>query len=661
VGFFAGHFFFMNVSDTLDSMPYLPLLANCSFLPQISFNCNFAAGSHSHCQLCPTGLLLLQSSKWEHGMTIRTMLAGLLFLMTTQALALQPGELVDNFKLLDHKGKAQELYYNTDVHAVVLLVQGNGCPIVRNAMPALTQLRADYEDKGIRFFLINSNLQDARAATAKEASDFGYSLPILMDETQLIGESLGLDRTGEVLVIGTAEWKLRYRGAIDDRLGYERQKAKASQHYLADALDAIISEQPIELAQTESPGCIINFAHAGEADVSYADSVAPILMDKCVTCHRPGGIGPWAMSSYDMVRGFSPMMREVIRTKRMPPWHADPHYQEFSNDRSLSNEETRTLVHWIEAGSPRGEGEDPLLQQVTQAPEWQLGEPDLVLNIPGYDVPATGVVDYQYLTAVNPLDKDVWVRAAELIPGDRQAVHHVITRFTLGDSANAFNGRARRGGGFGGYVPGTVTAPMPEDVGILLPAGAEFSFQVHYTPYGKATRDESRLGIYFYDEPPKHRMAGTVMINGRFRIPPHASEHSEEASYVFPRDALVYGMLPHAHYRGKAAQYKAVYPDGSEEILLSVPAYDFNWQTGYTYKEPKHMPKGTKVTFTMTWDNSAQNPANPDPGKEVGWGRQSWNEMLFGTLSFRFLDTPGADGVSDLGSAKKPDRVAGLE
>ena len=568
----------------------------------------------------------------------------LLLSLTFPVIALSPGDKVDNFRLLDHHGDAHELYYYSDASAVVLMVHGNGCPIVRNAMPAFREIRDRYADNGVKFLMINSNLQDTRETIVTEAQEFGYDMPVLMDETQLIGESLGLDRTSEILVINPRDWTLAYRGAIDDRLTYERQKAKANAHYLDDALKQLQSGQRIKVARTEAPGCIINFtdrdreSHAG---ISYASEIAPILQARCVSCHQTGGIAPWAMSSYNMVLGFSPMMREVIRTQRMPPWHADPHYGEWENDRSLTPAEKKTLVHWIEAGSPRGEGIDPLAATVAIAPEWALGEPDLIIDLPAHQVPATGVVDYQYLRAQNPLDHDVWVRAAELVPGDRQAVHHVITRFTAAgtDQRRAFRGGAT-GGGFGGYVPGSSVWLMPEDAGVLLPAKSNFVFQMHYTPYGKATTDESRLGIYFYDKPPTHRMAGTVLINVQLKIPPNAPAHSETTQYTFPQAAEIYGMLPHAHYRGKAARYTAYYPDGTNEVLLSVPAYDFNWQTFYKMAQPRRVPAGTRVTFTMTWDNSAQNPANPDPDREVRWGRQSWQEMQFGTLSFRFL-APG--------------------
>ena len=387
--------------------------------------------------------------------------------------------------------------------------------------------------------------------------------------------------------------------------------------------------------------------------ITYTEDIAPILAENCVTCHRQGGIGPWAMTGYPMVRGFAPMIREVIRTRRMPPWHADPAHGRFANDRSLAADDVRSIVHWVEAGAPRGEGEDALATLSDAWPQWQLGEPDLVLDIPPFDVPASGVVEYQYQRVRNPLDRPVWIRGQEILPGDRAALHHVITQFVVPEAeakseqrvdalGNPIDGQRRRGfasrGSLGGYVPGMVVDEYPDGTGTLLPPGAVVVFQMHYTPYGKAVTDRSKLGLYFHEEPPQHRLRGAVLMNTRILIPPHAKAHSDTAERTFKRDILVYDLLPHAHYRGKASEFRAFYPDGSEELLLRVPNYDFNWQTSYVLEQPKVLPAGTRVVHTTWWDNSAQNPANPDPSRAVPWGRQSWDEMLFGTISFRYLD-----------------------
>jgi len=543
-------------------------------------------------------------------------------LIPAVALALDPGDRVENFSLLDHRGEVHELYYFSDQAAVVVAAHSAACAAGGRALTALAEARRVFSDQPVVFLAIDSDADEHRARLARAAETAGADVPVLLDRAQIIGRSLALTHTGETLVIDTDGWSLAYRG----RPGAEMQQA----------LRAVLDDEPVNTARTRVDGCDIAYASDAGADISYSETIAPMLVDNCVACHREGGIGPWSMNSYDMIRGFAPMIREVVRTRRMPPWHADPHYGEFRNDRSLSTEETRTLVQWIEAGAPRGDGPDPLAELDRQWPEWALGEPDLVVDIPAYEVPASGVVDYLYPRVKNPLDEDVWVRAVEILPGSRQALHHVITTFGLADP------EARHGfrdlGSLGGYVPGADADVFPEGTGVLLPAEAIFQLQMHYTTFGKAVTDESRLGLYFHDEPPQHELQATVLMNPRIRIPANTKAHSDSAETVLERDILVYNLLPHAHYRGKASEFRAVYPDGSEEMLLSVPDYDFNWQTTYELEEPRRLPAGTRIVHTTTWDNSAQNLANPDPDREVPWGQQSWDEMLFGAIRWRYAE-----------------------
>jgi hypothetical protein len=554
------------------------------------------------------------------------------------AVALAPGERVDNFRLLDHAGASHELYYLSDAKAVVLMAYGNGCPIVRQALPTLREIRDRYRAHGVEFLLIDPNRQDDRAAVAEEAKSFGIDLPILMDDTQLIGESLALSRTAEVLVIDPKTWKLVYRGPVDDRLAYGAQRPAARKRYLIDALDAVLAGKAPAETQVDPVGCLLDLPgpaeHAGRGKISYSEQIAPLLTEKCVSCHRAGGVGPFAMDRYETVRGFAPMIREVIRTKRMPPWHADPHYGAFNGDRSLSVEQAKLLVHWVEAGAPRGDGPDPLATASPAQTEWTFGTPDLIVEVPAFEVPATGVVDYQYVRAKNPLDRDVWIRAIEIRPGDRSVVHHVLAG--LDDPGNG-NERKIRGQlwDLGGYSPGLSPVPYPAGTGVLVRKDADFRFQMHYTPIGKAATDVTRLGLYFAKEPPKDRLRIALFYDASFEIPPHAKAYTKSAEYVFDHDALLYSLMPHAHLRGKAAKFTAYYPDGKQEVLLSVPKYDFSWQTIYALREPKAMPAGTRIVLDMTWDNSAQNPANPDPDKAVRWGDQTWDEMNVGWIRYR--------------------------
>jgi mono/diheme cytochrome c family protein len=572
-----------------------------------------------------------------------SLIAGALLALgcTGSALALVPGERVDNFRLLDHNGASHELYYHADAKAVVVMTYGNGCDIVRNTLPALREIRERYRARGVEFLLLDSNLQDTREAIAHEAAELDIDFPILTDETQLIGESLGIARTADVLVIDPRSWKLVYRGPVDDRVTYGAQRPAATHAYLTDALDALLAGKPPAVAQAEAVGCLVNLPEQAQREahkqISYAGQIAPLLADKCASCHRPQGVAPWAMTGYDMIRGFAPMIREVVRTQRMPPWHADPHYGSFVGERRMSVEETRTLVHWIEAGAPRGSGPDPLAAVQPAASEWTLGKPDLIVEVPAYDVPATGVVNYQYPRAANPLGHDAWIRAIEILPGNRQLVHHVLVG--LDDPGNGSQ-RAIRGqiGELGGYAPGKNAVPYPADSGILLRKEAGFRFQMHYTPNGKAGTDVTRIGLFFYDRPPKYSLHMTLMLDTALSIPANTKAYSATLEHVLDRDIVLYTLLPHAHLRGRAAKFTAVYPDGRKEILLSVPKYDFNWQTTYALNPPKPIPARTKIVLDMTWDNSAQNPANPDPNRVVHWGEQTWDEMNVGWMRYRYAE-----------------------
>jgi len=573
------------------------------------------------------------------------------------ALALDPGDRIENFRLLDQAGASHELYYLSDAKAVVLMTYGNGCGIVQKSLPRLREIRDEYRARGVEFLLIDSNLQDDRETIAHEAKEFGNDLPILVDETQLIGEALGADRTADMFVVTPGDWHVVYRGPMDDRLSYGAQKSVAGKNYLTDALDATLAGKPVAVAKAEALGCLLNLPERSKRDahakISYSDRIAPLLADKCVACHRDGGVAPWAMTGFDIVRGFAPMMREVVRTKRMPPWHADPHYGSFVGDRSMTNADAKDLVHWIEAGAPRGNGPDPLATLDKAWTEWSLGKPDLIVEVPSYDVPATGVINYQYPRAANPLGRDVWIRAIEIIPGNRSVVHHVLAGI---DDPGSGERRAIRGqmGELGGYAPGKNAVAYPANTGILLRKEANFRFQVHYTPNGKAVTDVTRLGLYFYDKPPKHSLEMSIIYDAALAIPANTKTYSQKLDKVFDSDVMLYSLLPHAHLRGKAAKFTAHYPDGREEILLSVPRYDFNWQPLYALNPPKLIPAGTQIVMDMSWDNSAQNPANPDPGKVVHWGDQTWEEMNVGWFRYRAADDEDRANAARIG----PDRRA---
>ncbi len=559
------------------------------------------------------------------------------------------GMRVDDFQLVDHEGAAHRLYYYKNAPAVVLMTQGNGCPIVRNAVPALREVRDAYVDQGVKFFLLNSNIQDNQQSIAAEVEEFGFDMQVLVDEYQLVGESLNVTRTAEIFVIDSTSRKVVYHGPVDDRLTYQTQRAQAKHHYLVDALEAVLDGRRVETAQVDAPGCLINFPErtnrSQHANISYHDTIAPLLEKNCVECHQAGGIGPWAMSSYEMVRGFAPMIREVIRTDRMPPWNSDPNVGHFIGDRSLSAAEIKTLVHWIEAGAPRGEGPDPLARTREPITKWPLGQPDLVLNLPPFEVPATGIVEYQRPAIVNPMTEGRWLRASTIKVGSRETVHHVLTGHMKEMPANGKSSERYWGVSVGGYAVGAESSIARENVGAYIPAGGAIGFQLHYTPYGKSVTDRSQIGLYFYkeDELPEFMIRNSVIMDISIDIPPETARHSEVAYLTFPEDALLYYAFPHAHYRGQSSTLSIRYPEGNEQLLLSLPRYDFNWQRAYEFVDPVDVPAGSKLIARYEYDNSKQNVANPDPSLRIHWGEQSHEEMLFTALSYRWKNETSAD------------------
>jgi hypothetical protein len=540
---------------------------------------------------------------------------------------------VDNFMLVDQNLEAHELYRLGDAPAVVIVTQANGDAVMRGQAQALNAMAADYGAKGVEFMLLNSSQKDTLEGIQAEVQKAGYKVPVLMDSNQLVGESLGVARSAEAFVVSPKSWKIVYRGDVAG--------ARA-------ALDALLAGKTVSAPMGASKGAPIAFPGRGEgAKFTYVRDVAPILEKRCVACHSEGGIGPFAMSSYEMVKGFSPMIRETIRTDRMPPYNADPHVNTFSDNKNMTPQEIKTIVHWVEAGAPRGEGDDPLKKAHHVAAEWPLGKPDLILNIPEYKVPASGIVDYQRPYTINPTTEGHWIRATTVKPGDRQAVHHVLTGWMKEAPKNGVASETNWRGSVGGYAVGAESNIFREDVGTFLPAGGAVGFQMHYTPYGKESVDRSQIGVYFRKDMPKYIMRSVVVIDPTIEIQPNTARHREVAYVEFPKDALLYSAFPHAHYRAYSSDLWIQYPDGTKKLLLSLPRYDFNWQRSYTFAEPVKIPAGSKLIAHYVYDNSKRNPSNPDPSIKVTWGEQSHEEMFFTSVSFRWLDETAAQQVDN--------------
>jgi hypothetical protein len=346
------------------------------------------------------------------------------------------------------------------------------------------------------------------------------------------------------------------------------------------------------------------------------------------------------LNNYEQIKGFSPMIREVIRTHRMPPYLADETVGAFQDDDRLTPDQMKTLVHWIDAGSPRGQGEDPLKKIVFKAPDWPLGKPDVVLNVPPVNIPATGIMDYQHPVVANAMTAGRWMKATTFRVSDRQVVHHILTGVVPADFKGDNFSESQWGASLGGYGPGRGSNIQPADTGVWVPASGGVGFQNHYTPYGKPTTEKTQMGIYFYPkgQEPKYVLRTFGIFDFSIEIPSGEEFHPETSYIEFPADAILFGITPHAHVRGGSTQVSILYPNGKEEKLLALPRYNFNWQYEYFLKNPLKVPAGSKIIARWTYDNSTRNPGNPDPHKTVYWGEQTSEEMMATYLHYRWAD-----------------------
>ncbi|MBX3746537.1 MAG: hypothetical protein KF833_14610 [Verrucomicrobiae bacterium] len=540
---------------------------------------------------------------------------------------------VPNLRLLSTDGQAHELFYQTDTRALVLLLAGAGIGSLEGDAPVLRAL-AEHWGTRARFWIVAMGTGSDRARWEEEARGLGLDFTILEDEAGVVTRQLGRGRVPEAVLYDPAAYSVVYQGRIGGGPGDGVGTGGTS--LLGEALHQHLGGGRVTVRESRVEGEPL--PSAGFEQDDYARDIAPLLRRYCVECHSPGNIAPWAMTGHEVVRDFAPLMKDEILTRRMPPWHADRQAQRYSNDGMMSGEEVARLVAWIDRGAPRGDGPDPLAENVPPPPpEWPMGQPDRVLEIDEQAIPAAGTVDYRYVLIRNPYPTDVWLRAALVRPGNARVLHHVLV-FTASGLNDILQIQAGLGGYFAAYVPGMEQVPFPEGTGKLLKQGAFLVFQLHYTATGQPETDRTALGLYLAGQPPERELLTAAAYDTRFVIPPGAADHPVTAEFRMPRDGLLYEMSPHMHYRGRWFRFEAVYPDERRETLLNVPFYRFDWQTLYRLETPKRLPAGTRIVVTGGWDNSIRNPYNPDPTASVRFGEQSWEEMFIGY--FNWADAP---------------------
>lgn len=512
---------------------------------------------------------------------------------------------------------------------VVLIFLSCQCPISNQYLPILNEIQKKYTERGLQIVGINSHAGDDREKIAGHAKEFQIAFPVLCDGRQSAADILGAERTCEVFLLDPQRF-IRYHGRVDDRYQYSSKRENPTRHDLVAAIEALLSGQEVEVKSTEVAGCLISRPRrlGAKGEITWSKQVSRIIQEKCQDCHHPKTAAPFSLLTYDDAVNWAAMMKEVVLQRRMPPWHADPRFGNFREERRLSQDEIDTVVAWINDGTPQGNVADlPPAREFTEG--WRIGEPDVVFELPDeVTVPAKGTVPYLYFETPTNFKEDMYIQAAEARPGNRAVVHHIVLFYkTPGEK------RARLFENWiDGAAPGNLPLQLPEGVGRRIPAGSSLVWQMHYTPSGKVEKDRSQYALKFCKERPRQEARVAAIVNNRFRIPPGDPNFRLESQFTTAKDLLVYSFSPHMHLRGKDFEFRAVYPDGRREILLSVPQYDFNWQNAYRSKVPIRFPAGTRIECTAHYDNSKGNPSNPDPTKTVTWGDQTWEEMMIGYM-----------------------------
>ena len=552
------------------------------------------------------------------------------------------GRMIADVEFTDRSGEAGKLSDFRKSKLTIVAFTSTSCPLSKKYVPSLARLEKEYSAKGVAFLFvypIATDTPDAKAFAGRSVHDLDGKLTA----------AFAASATAEVFVLDSTRTVL-YRGAIDDQygLGYAREQPR--NRYLAVALDEALAGKAPFTSATEAPGCTLepDPAKALPVTLTYHARIERIVQANCIECHRTDGVAPFSLEKYEDVISHKAIIKTVVQGGTMPPWFAKAQAQHslFANDRSLTENDKNDLLTWLAGDHKKGDPADAPLPRKYES-GWLIGKPDVVFQIPKpIAVKAEGTMPYQDVTVETNLDEDKWVQALEVQPTARQVVHHVLVHAVPKGAAlkrnagvggirpDAEEGRDEAQGFFAIYVPGNSVLMYPEGYAKKLPRGSTLRFQIHYTPNGKATEDQTKFGMVFAKEPPRHEVKVAGIVNRQFLIPPGNDNYKVEARIPVPFDARILAFAPHMHLRGKAAKYELKTPEGKTATLLDVPHYDFNWQLLYRLATPIEAPRGSTISFTAWYDNSEGNPANPDPKKYVKWGQQTYDEMHLGYVEY---------------------------
>ena len=542
-----------------------------------------------------------------------------------------------DFALLDQHGVFHQLGRYGEFEAVVLFVQGNGEESSRQALPKLQALRERYSEQGVVVLLLNPHPAQTRVSVLQEMAAAGVELPVLLDSAQVVARSLRVETTAEAFILDPKSHDVLYRGPLDNQSVAGTADSSQLIAYLENALVAILAGQEVAVlpdmpAPAGSPIDYLYVSRFGDRQISYQDEIVPILKRRCTTCHIEDGLAPWAMVSHRMVQGWSPMIREVLVTHRMPPGQIDMLEGAWDDVHQITDDELITLVHWIDSGARRDGDSDPLTEQVAVDDSWKLGEPDVIIDVPAETIPATGMVDFKIKRADLALEKDQWISAVAYNVGDRSVLHSLLV-FAVDPSIDSRDLKGlvdpKNAEFISLYVPPRTEEAFAADAGFLLRQDRDLSFKLRYVTGGRETVDKTRIGLYFRDSVPKYAVRNVITLNTAFTISPGEDNHVERATTEpFEHEVLVESFAPQTHTRGKSMSIYARYPDGSEKRLINVANYNFNWQMNYKLEERLRLPAGSRLVAETVYDNSASNPQNVDAEAQVKVGITTYDEIF---------------------------------
>jgi peroxiredoxin len=544
--------------------------------------------------------------------------------------------------------------------AVVLFFIATECPVSNGYAPEMRRLAESFGARGIVFLGIHTDPDVTVAAVAAHAEEYGLSFPILLDPAQTVARQAGVRVTPEAVVL-LPDGQIVYRGRIDDRYspgGGRRPQAVV--HELENAIAAILLDELPVVANTKAFGCPLvpreKTGRTAEA-ITFAEHVAPILWNNCSRCHRPGEVGPFSLLTYEDAAMRAEFIRDVTTSGRMPPWKPHPGAGVFQDAARLSVREKETLSAWAESGCEPGD-----LARMPAPPRfadgWQLGKPDVVLTMPEpMNLPADGPDNYRAFAMPFPIDHDAPIAGVEFRPGNRRVVHHArIHVDTTGDARRRDRTEAAAGfsGWFGGpifelpypgigaWTPGMTARFAPDGVGRVIPRGSDIAIQIHYHPIGKPTSDRSSVGLFFAKMPITKTMVGYSLSTARIDVPAGEKRHKIIQSTRLKADVHLHTVAPHAHYLCREFRLAATLPDGTVQPLLWITEWDLDWQDQYRYAKPVRLPKGTVLTLVAYFDNTEDNPRNPNrPPRRVRYGVGTNDEMCACHLEFLPDDTAG--------------------